>query len=86
MRISNQQLFSQAVDQMTRQQTKIADLQAQIGEGKQSVKPSDNAEKSAVIQRLNSALSRQDVYESTLDSLSNRLDIEESTVLSSADI
>ena len=86
MRISNQQLFSQAVNQMTRQQTKIADLQAQIGEGKQSVKPSDNAEKSAVIQRLNSALSRQDVYESTLDSLSNRLDIEESTVLSSADI
>ncbi len=86
MRISNQQLFDQAVDQMTRQQTKIADLQAKIGEGKQLINPSDNAGKAAVIQRLNTAYSRQEVYEATLDSLSNRLDIEESTILSSTDI
>jgi flagellar hook-associated protein 3 FlgL len=86
MRISNQQLFDQAVDQMARQQTTIADLQAQIGAGKQLIRPSDNSDKSAVIQRLNTALSQQEVYDSTLNSLSNRLDIEESVVLSSVDI
>jgi len=86
MRISNQQLFDQAVNQMTRQQAKIAELQTQIGEGKQLIRPSDNADKSAVIQRLNTAASRQEVYEATLDSVSNRLDAEESIILSSSDI
>ncbi|MFT5655119.1 MAG: flagellar hook-associated protein 3 FlgL, partial [Arenicella sp.] len=64
MRISNQQLFDQAVDQMARQQTTIADLQAQIGAGKQLIRPSDNSDKSAVIQRLNTALSQLEVYDS----------------------
>ena len=86
MRISNQQLFENSVNQMTQQHSKVADLQSRIAEGKQLLNPSDNAEKTALIQRLNSALGRQKVYESTLDSVSARLDLEESTILSSTDM
>ena len=86
MRISNQQLFENSVNQMTQQHSKVADLQSRIAEGKQLLNPSDNAEKTALIQRLNSALGRQKVYESTLDSVSARLDLEDSTILSSTDM
>ena len=86
MRISNQQLFENSVNQMTQQHSKVADLQSRIAEGKQLLNPSDNAEKTALIQRLNSALGRQKVYESTLDSVSARLDLEEATILSSTDM
>ena len=86
MRISNQQLFENSVNQMTQQHSKVADLQSRIAEGKQLLNPSDNAEKTALIQRLNSALGRQKVYESTLDSVSARLDLEESTIRSSTDM
>ena len=86
MRISNQQLFESSVNQMTQQHSKVADLQSRIAEGKQLLNPSDDAEKTALIQRLNSAYGRQKVYESTLDRVSNRLVLEESAILSSADI
>lgn len=86
MRISNQQLFESSVNQMTQQHSKVADLQSRIAEGKQLLNPSDDAEKTALIQRLNSAYGRQKVYESTLDRVSNRLALEESAILSSADI
>tara|TARA_B110000003_G_C16634488_1_gene527884 strand:+ start:325 stop:1533 length:1209 start_codon:yes stop_codon:yes gene_type:complete len=86
MRISNQQLFENSVNQMTQQHSKVADLQSRIAEGKQLLNPSDNAEKTALIQRLNSAYGRQEVYESALDSVSSRLDLEESTVISSVNI
>ena len=86
MRISNQQLFENSVNQMTQQHSKVADLQSRIAEGKQLLNPSDNAEKTTLIQRLNSAYGRQEVYESALDSVSSRLDLEESTVISSVNI
>ena len=61
MRISNQQIFDQGVEQMVRQQTSVAELQLKIAEGKQLVKPSDNPDKAMVIQRLNSAVEKQAV-------------------------
>jgi flagellin-like hook-associated protein FlgL len=61
MRISNQQFFENSVNQMTQQHAKVADLQSRIAEGKQLLNPSDDAEKTALVQRLNSAYGRQEV-------------------------
>jgi flagellar hook-associated protein 3 FlgL len=86
MRISNQQLFESSVNQMTQQHAKVAELQSQIGEGKQIMRPSDDADKTALVQRLNSALGRQDVYSSALDAVAGRLDLEEAVITNSTDI
>ena len=68
---------------MNRQQSKIAEMQAKLASGKQIVKPSDDSEKSAVIQRLQTAIDRQSVCERSLDTAENRLASEESALMSS---
>ena len=83
MKISTSQLFDNSVNQMNRQQSKIAEMQAKLASGKQIVKPSDDSEKSAVIQRLQTAIDRQSVYERSLDIAENRLASEESALMSS---
>ena len=83
MKISTSQLFDNSVNQMNRQQSKIAEMQAKLASGKQIVKPSDDSEKSAVIQRLQTAIDRQAVYERSLDTAENRLASEESALMSS---
>ncbi len=83
MKISTSQLFDNSVNQMNRQQSKIAEMQAKLASGKQIVKPSDDSEKSAVIQRLQTAIDRQSVYERSLDTAENRLASEESALTSS---
>ena len=83
MKISTSQLFDNCVNQMNRQQSKIAEMQAKLASGKQIVKPSDDSEKSAVIQRLQTAIDRQSVYERSLDTAENRLASEESALMSS---
>ena len=83
MKISTSQLFDNSVNQMNRQQSKIAEMQAKLASGKQIVKPSDDSEKSAVIQRLQTAIDRQSVYERSLDTAENRLASEESALMTS---
>ena len=86
MKISTTQIFERAIDQMSSQRTKVAEIQAQLAAGKQLVQPSDDAEKTGIIQRLSSAFNRQEVYESTLDSVTSRLEVEESAVMSAENI
>ena len=50
------------------------------------INASDDAEKSNVIQRLKSAMSRNDMYEKTLDRADNRLAAEESALISAENI
>ena len=83
MKISTSQLFDNSVNQMNRQQSKKAEMQAKLASGKQIVKPSDDSEKSAVIQRLQTAIDRQSDYERSLDTAENRLASEESALMSS---
>jgi flagellar hook-associated protein 3 FlgL len=83
MKISTSQLYDSAITQMNRQQSNVAEMQAKLASGKSLVKPSDDAEKATLIQRLNSAMQRQDVYELSLDRADSRLRMEE-TALSSA--
>ena len=63
MKISTTQIFERAIDQMSSQRTKVAEIQAQLAAGKQLVQPSDDAEKTGIIQRLSSAFNRQEMYE-----------------------
>ena len=86
MKISTTQIFERSIDQMSSQRTKVAEIQAQLAAGKQLVQPSDDAEKTGIIQRLSSAFNRQEVYESTLDSVTSRLEVEESAVMSAENI
>jgi flagellar hook-associated protein 3 FlgL len=83
MKISTSQLYDSAITQMTRQQSAVAEMQAKLASGKSLVKPSDDAEKATLIQRLNSAMQRQDIYELTLERADNRIRMEE-TALTSA--
>jgi flagellar hook-associated protein 3 FlgL len=83
MKISTSQLYDSAITQMNRQQSNVAEMQAKLASGRSLVKPSDDAEKATLIQRLNSAMQRQDVYEFSLERADSRLRMEE-TALSSA--
>ena len=83
MKISTSQLYDSAITQMNRQQSNVAEMQAKLASGKSLVKPSDDAEKATLIQCLNSAMQRQDVYELSLNRADSRLRMEE-TALSSA--
>ena len=83
MKISTSQLYDSAITQMNRQQSNVAEMQAKLASGKSLVKPSDDAEKATLIQRLNSAMQRQDVFEMSLNRADSRIRMEE-TALSSA--
>lgn len=80
MKISTSQLYDSAITQMNRQQSNVAEMQAKLASGKSLVKPSDDSEKATLIQRLNSAMQRQDVYELSLDRADGRLRMEETTL------
>ena len=86
MKVSTSQIFERATAQMAEQQVKVADMQTQLATGKQMVRPSDNPEQGALIQRLNTALDRQDVYAGNLNAISNRLEAEETALMSSENI
>ncbi len=86
MKISNQLLFNRGAQQMSTAQNKLAQLQAQLSQGKQIVNPSDAPDKAAAIQRLNSVLSRQTSYQTSLNNVKTRLDNEETTLRSTSDL
>ena len=86
MKISTSQLFDASIAQMNRQQSNVAEMQAKLASGKNLVKPSDDAEKAALIQRLNSAMQRQDVFDLSLDRVESRLRTEESALMGVEDM
>jgi len=86
MKISTAQFFSNSITQMQRQQTKVAQLQSQLGTGSQLVNPSDDPSKSSAINRLNSAIERQSVFSASLDAVESRLGIEEVALRSVNDL
>ena len=86
MKISTSQLFDASITQMNRQQSNVAEMQAKLASGKNLVKPSDDAEKAALIQRLNSAMQRQDVFGMSLDRAESRLRTEESALIGVQDM
>ena len=86
MKISNQLLFDRGAEQMSSVQTRLAKSQAQLAQGKQIINPSDAPDKAATIQRLNSVLSRQASYQTSLGNVKTRLDGEETALNSASDL
>ena len=84
MKVSTSQFFKQAVEIISKQHSDVAEQQARLGTGKQLVRPSDDAQKTALIQRLKSGLTVQQNYQSGLEELRTRL-ISEESILSSAE-
>jgi flagellar hook-associated protein 3 FlgL len=71
---------------MTSAQTNLAKSQAQLAQGKQIINPSDAPDQASTVQRLKSILSRQDSYQTALNTVQNRLQGEDSTLSSVSDL
>ncbi|KRP25615.1 MAG: hypothetical protein ABS22_06325 [SAR92 bacterium BACL16 MAG-120322-bin99] len=86
MKVSTSQIFERAMAQMSAQQSKVANMQTQLATGKQIIRPSDNPDQAGLIQRLSTALNRQDSYASNLGALTSRLKAEESALMTTENI
>jgi flagellar hook-associated protein 3 FlgL len=83
MTISTTLLFSRAVDLMSKQQSELASIQEKISTGKELVRPSDSPELAVNIARIKSSIDEIDSYKESLNTVNDRLRIEE-TYLSGA--
>ena len=80
MKISNAFLFDRAGQQMSQLQAQLVKSQGQMASGKQVVRPSDDPNRVATIDRLNTLLARQESYMTNMNLVKARFDIEEGTV------
>ena len=86
MKISTHLMCERASHQMTSAQTNLAKSQAQLAQGKQIINPSDAPDQASTVQRLKSILTRQDSYQTALNTVQNRLQGEDSTLSSVSDL
>jgi len=86
MKISTSYLFDRAITQMSTVQTDLAHTQSLISSGKQVLNPSDAPNQAAAIQRIQSALNKQESYAKTLTTVKSRLDNEDSNLRSVSDL
>lgn len=86
MTISTNFQFNQAIGQMQDLQSSINRIQSQVSSGLNLTHPSDNPDKLNAIQRIQSALSRQENYTQILGSVGDRLKAEETGMRSASDL
>ena len=86
MKISTNQYFTSLNKQMTAQQSKIAESQAQLATGKKAVTPSSDLEATTSTLRLQSVISKQSDYVANLNSLEDRLVNEEGAISAMQDM
>jgi flagellar hook-associated protein 3 FlgL len=86
MKISTNLLFERGASQMSLVQNQLAKSQAQLAQGKQVINASDAPNQSSTIQRLQSLLSRQESYQSSLNTVRTRLQGEEIVLQSVGDL
>jgi flagellar hook-associated protein 3 FlgL len=86
MKISTHLLFDRASTQMSTVQSNLTQTQAQLAQGKQIINASDAPNQAATIQRLKSILSRQESYQSSLNTVKARLQGEDSTLQSVSEL
>ena len=82
MRVSTNQFYRVNAEQMQSTQSKVAEIQAKLGSGKQMLHPSEDPAKANLISGLMSAKERQAVYSKNVDAAETRLTAE-SAVLES---
>ncbi len=82
MRVSTNQFYRVNAEQMQTTQSKVAEIQAKLGSGKQMLHPSEDPGKANLISELANAKERQNVYSKNVDAAETRLTAE-SAVLES---
>ncbi len=86
MRVSTNQFYQVNGEQMSTGQSKVAELQAKLGSGKQILKPSDDPGKANLISGLEGAKKRQEVYSKNVDAAETRLTAESAVLESMTNI
>ncbi len=80
MRVSTQQIFNNAVSQMQKSQTSLAQTQERIATGKELLRPSDDPVAAAQILKLEREVSRTEKFEDNITATERRLQLEETTL------
>jgi flagellar hook-associated protein 3 FlgL len=86
MKISTAFFFDRATSQLTTAQNRVATSQAQMATGKQLVSPSDDPDKAIAIDRLRTALGRQEGLAGNLQTVQRRFQAEETALSSATDV
>jgi flagellar hook-associated protein 3 FlgL len=85
MQISTSYRFDRATEYVVRAQEALARGQAQLATGKQLLSPSDDPVRALTIERLGSALARQESFTRDLETIQHRFEVEETSVVGSLD-
>ena len=86
MQISTNLMFDKAISQMGKTKDRLGQVQLQLSTTKSIIKPSDSPDKTTTITRLQSAITRQDSYVSTIKNTTDKLSLQETALKSSSDI
>lgn len=86
MTMSTSLMFDRAINQMGLTQDRLSKTQMQLSTAKEILKPSDAPDKSAVITRLKSAITRQQSYLDTVRSVQDRLAQQETAAKNASDV
>jgi len=86
MKVSTSYFFDRASQQVTTAQNRVAATQAQLATGKQLVAPSDNPQQAMVIERLRTALTRQETLAANLQTVQRRYEAEEAALREGSDL
>jgi flagellar hook-associated protein 3 FlgL len=86
MTMSTSLMFDRAINQMGLTQDRLSKTQMQLSTAKEILKPSDAPDKSAVITRLKSAITRQQSYLDTVRSVQDKLAQQETAAKSASNV
>ena len=86
MKISTNLFFDRATQQLSTTQNRVATTQAQMATGKQLARPSDSPDQAIAIDRLRSALQRQESIGENLQTVQRRFQAEETALSSATDV
>lgn len=86
MKVSTSYFFDRASQQVTQAQNRVAATQAQMATGRQLVAPSDNPQQAMVIERLRTALTRQETLAANLQTVQRRYEAEEAALRGGSDL
>jgi len=86
MKISTSYFFDRATQQLSTAQNRVATTQAQMATGKQLARPSDSPDQALAIDRLRSALERQESIGQNLQTVQRRFQAEETALSSATDV
>lgn len=86
MTISTSLFYDRAVSQLTRSKSDLSEMQEKVSTGKEINRASDSVDKAVNISRLKSAIKNLEGFEDSLNSVNDRLRVEESYIQGVSDV